>query len=277
MVTVPPPAADAGATAAPSGQIFNGTAANFMGDKFIVSTEDGTIAGWQSGTSAVLRVNNSSTNSIYKGLAIVLSTPQVLVAADFHNGKIDIFDATYHPVALSAGQWTDPSLPSGYAPFNIAVMGNSVYVAYAMQDAEKHDDAAGPGNGALSVFDTTGHLVKSLVATGNALNSPWGIAQVSSGGWGSLPAGALLVGNFGDGAVHAYDPTSGAHLAQLATASGTPLSIDGLWALAFGVSNPDAGISPAATLFHGGNERGSRRPLRISDGHAVTLSRPTPK
>lgn len=107
-----------------------------------------------------------------------------------------------------------------------------MYVAYAMQDAQKHDDVAGSGNGAVSVFDQTGTLVKSLVATGGVLDSPWALVSVPSAGFAGFSSGTLLVGNFGDGAVHAFDATSGASLGALATATGA-LAIDGLWALQF--------------------------------------------
>jgi uncharacterized protein (TIGR03118 family) len=232
VVTVPPPAGAQG-PATPSGQVFNATS-GFMGDAFIVSTEDGTIAGWQSGTNAALRVDQSATGAVYKGLAIVPTSSPILVAANFNAGKIDVFDTSYHAVAYApSSAWTDPSIPAGFAPFNVAVIGNSVIVAYAMQDSAKHDDAAGAGNGAISIFDQNGALTKSLVATGGALSSPWALVQ-SNNGFAGLPAGSLLVGNFGDGTVHAFDMNSGAMLSTLTNATGAALSIDGLWALQFG-------------------------------------------
>jgi uncharacterized protein (TIGR03118 family) len=252
-VTVPAPQ-DAG-TAAPSGQVFNVLPADFMGDKFIASTEDGTIAAWQSGAIATLRVDNSATMAIYKGLSIVPSTPTTLVAADFHNGKLDVFDNTYAPITPAAGKWVDPSIPAGYAPFNVAALGTSVYVVYAKQDANKKDDVIGDGNGALSIFDTSGTLTKSLVAVGGALDSPWGMAQVPGGGFGALPAGALVVANFGDGTIQAFDTTTGAHLATF-TNGGAPLNIDGLWGLAFGkdldAGGGDAGQSSQQLYFTAG-------------------------
>ncbi len=271
-VTVPPPPGaptDAGpVTSTPSGQIFNSTA-DFLGDKFLISTEDGTIAGWQAGdggtpsTNAVLRVNRNPAGAVYKGLAIVPSTPQVLLAADFHNNHVDVFDATYQvvtpdggaPDAGAAGSWSDPSIPAGYAPFNIVTIGTNVYVVYAKQDDPTNamDDSKGAGFGAISVFDFTGKLVKSLITIGGALNSPWAVVPVPTGGWGSLPAGALLVGNFGDGTISAFSATSGALIGRVVTSAGTPLVIGGLWGLEYGVVNDtDSGQSTSQLYFTAG-------------------------
>ncbi len=228
VVTVPPPAGAQGPSA-PTGQVFNATS-GFMGDAFIVSTEDGTIAGWQSGPNAALRVDKSATGAVYKGLAIVPSSPPILVAANFNAGTIDVFDASYNPMAVV---FTDPTIPAGFAPFNVAAIGNSVVVSYAMQDDKKHDDVAGAGNGAISVFDQNGTLNKSLVTTGGLLDSPWALVQ-SNNGFANLPAGSLIVGNFGDGTVHAFDMNGGALLQTFNVSTGAPISIDGLWALQFG-------------------------------------------
>jgi len=229
VVTIPVPSGAQG-PAAPTGQVFNSTS-GFMGDLFIVSTEDGTIAGWQSGTNAVLRVDQSSVGAIYKGLAIVPSSPPILVAANFESGKIDVFDASYQPMPTAAYTlWTDPSIPQGFAPFNVAAIGDAVVVAYAMQDANKEDDVKGAGHGAISVFEQNGTLRKSLVATGGVLDSPWALVQ-SKNGFAGIPNGALVVGDFGDGKVHAFDMGTGALLTTLTTSSGAPLAIDGLWAL----------------------------------------------
>ncbi|MGH7438484.1 MAG: TIGR03118 family protein [Polyangiaceae bacterium] len=293
MVTIPAPgASDAGpadagdagpAMGTPTGQLFNPGAAvgDFMGDNFILSTEDGTVAGWSStanpfddagAATATLKFDNSAAGAVYKGLAIVPSTPPVLLLADFHNARVDVLDRTYHKVttgtdagadggAASGAPWTDPSVPTGFAPFNIAVLGGKVFVTYAMQKApDNHDDQAGPGNGAISVFDMTGTLVKSLVKTGGALDSPWGLAMAPAG-WGQV-GGMLVVGNFGDGRVNAYDPASGAWMASFATSTGAGLKIDGLWSLVYGVSSSggdggadggtEGGISPNQLFFTDG-------------------------
>jgi uncharacterized protein (TIGR03118 family) len=255
-VRVPGPG-DGGGISAPSGQIFNSTT-DFENDKFIFCTEDGTVSGWGTGAdgglpaAATLRADNSGEGAVFKGLAIVPSTPQILLVADFHNNKIDAFSASYAPITADAGtKWTDPSIPAGYAPFNIVTVGTSVYVVYAQQDSMAHDEKDGAGLGAVSEYDFTGTLVKSLIAVGGALNGPWGLVPVPTGGWGAFPAGTLLVGNFGDGAIHAYDPTSGALLGSLFNGL-TPLLIDGLWAIEFGPEPADAGGTPSQLYFTSG-------------------------
>jgi uncharacterized protein (TIGR03118 family) len=251
-VKVPGPAdTDGGFTSSPTGQVFNGTAANFMGDKFIVDSEDGTIEGWQtSGSPFVLRVDNSA-DSGYKGLALITNgTAAELVGANFHKGTVDVFDSSYAPVAtpgfVDAGS---PALPAGFAPFNVVALGDSVYIAYAKQDAEKGDDVAGAGNGYISVFNTDGTFVKRLVSGGD-LNSPWGLA-IAPAGFGAF-AGALIVGNFGNGTVHAYDSTTGDLLGALVT-SGGPLSIGGLWALVVGPKTATADYSSSIFFTAGPN------------------------
>jgi uncharacterized protein (TIGR03118 family) len=260
------PALDSGMLSAPTGQIFNASAAvpdagttnDFMGDFFIVSAEDGTISGWNPTltdmTKAALRVDKSGGGALFKGLAIVPATPPILVAADFGNGVIDAWDANYAPIAAVTGKWVDTTVPAGFAPFNIVVSGTNVFVAYAKQNAAKHDDMAGAGNGAISVFDFTGTLVKSLIpqSTTSVLNSPWGMAFVGTGGWGSLTAGTLLVGNFGDGGIHAYNATTGAMLGTLVDSTSADLHIKGLWSLIWGANAPDAGATPNQLFFTSG-------------------------
>jgi len=232
VVTVPPPP---GGTppSAPTGQVFNGNAADFNGDRFIFATEDGTIAGWKGGTNAVIEVDNSASNAVYKGLAID-NTANVLYATDFHNGKIDAFSGNnitpYSPIAPPGG-FTDPNLPVGYAPFNIQDIGGTLFVTYALQDAAKHDDVPGAGNGFVDTYDTNGNLIKRLITNG-PLNSPWGMALAPSS-FGVF-GGDLLVGNFGDGRINAFDPSTGAFLGFLADGAGNPIVNQGLWGLTFG-------------------------------------------
>lgn len=251
-VRIPGPAdTDGGFTSSPTGQVFNGTAADFMGDKFIVDSEDGTILGWQTqGDPFVLRVDNSA-DSGYKGLALITNGGKAeLVATNFHKGTVDVFDAMYKPVNnpgfVDAGS---PALPAGYAPFNAAQFGDNVYITYALQDADKADDTAGPGHGYVSVFKTNGMFVKRLISGGD-LNSPWGL-EVAPAGWGSM-TGDLLVGNFGDGSVHAYDLSTGALHGTLSTASG-PLTISGLWALAVGPNTASGDFSKTIFFTAGPN------------------------
>jgi uncharacterized protein (TIGR03118 family) len=221
---------------APSGEIFNATPGDFDGDTLVLSTEDGTIAGWQSGTTAVLRVDESANDAVFKGVD-VLDSPagRVLVVANFHAGTVEVFDASYAPVTLPGGAFVDLGVTAGFAPFNVLVSGASVFIAYAKQDAMQHDDAAGPGNGLIDVFDASGKFLRRLV-TGGELNSPWGLA-LAPADYSSL-AGALLVGNFGDGTVLAFDPATGQLRGRFVDASGAPFSIDGLWGFRFGQDQP---------------------------------------
>ncbi|MGH9344941.1 MAG: TIGR03118 family protein, partial [Terriglobia bacterium] len=168
---------------------------------------------------------------VYKGLAIGNNgSADLLYAANFGLGRVDVFDSTFHATTASGG-FHDPSLPAGYAPFDIQNIGGKLYVTYALQDAAKHDDVAGPGHGFVDVFDLNGNLIQRLTSQG-ALNSPWGLA-VAPSGFGEF-SGDLLVGNFGDGMINAYDSGTGSFLGTLDNPDGTPIAIDGLWGLRFG-------------------------------------------
>ncbi len=223
---------------APTGIVFNATTdfavAPGQPAKWLFATEDGTIAAWNSGAAAVTKVDLSALGTVYKGLALGSSGGKnYLYAANFSAGRVDVFDANFVPVAL-AGTFTDPNLPASFAPFNVQNVGGKLYVTYALPDAARHDDVSGPGNGYVSVFDTSGKLLQRLVSQG-PLNSPWGIvlAPAGFGGFG----GALLVGNFSDGRINAFNPATGAWLGAVQDGSGKALSIDGLWGLAFGNGN----------------------------------------
>jgi len=225
---------------APTGVVFNPTddfvvhaAQGSAPANFIFDSEAGRISAWSrkvSGTEA--RTVFSGGDSVYKGLALVSTARgSFLYATNFHEGRIDVFNAHFHKVS-SPGGFTDPNIPAGFAPFGIQAIGGSLYVTYAKQkQPDRHDDEAGPGNGFVDVYDTSGHLLKRLVSRGD-LNSPWGLALApkSFGAFG----GDLLVGNFGDGAIHAYDPSTGAEKGQLVNADGNPIVINGLWGLRFG-------------------------------------------
>ncbi len=159
-----------------------------------------------------------------------------MYAANFKTGAIDVFDASFKPVTLPAGAFTDPKIPAGFAPFNIWNLGGNLYVSYAKQDPAKKFDVPGVGNGFVDVFDANGKLLSNngtgpLIANGQ-LNSPWGLA-IAPATFGQF-AGALLVGNFGDGRIIAYDVTTGAMKGTLQSGSGTDIRINGLWALVFG-------------------------------------------
>jgi uncharacterized protein (TIGR03118 family) len=214
-----------------TGQVFNpGGASQLHGDNFLFVSEDGTVSGWRSalGTSAETL---NSLSAIYKGAAYGNDgTNSYLYAADFHGGTINVFKGNAAAPVLS-GNFTDPTLPAGYAPFNVQNLNDSLFVAYAKQDSASPDEVAGAGLGYVDQFDLQGHFV-ARVAGGGALNAPWGMA-IAPDTFGEL-AGSLLVGNFGDGRINAYDLNSHALLGQLTGPDGHPLSIDGLWGLSVG-------------------------------------------
>lgn len=232
----PPPSVDP--PAAPTGQVFNDTSTfNIVTGKpamFLFASENGTISGWNGsvdGGNAILIIDNSGSGAVYKGMALAANgAGPLLYAANFHAGTIDVFDGAFSPVAL-AGSFTDPNLPGGFAPFNIQRIGRKLYVTYAQQDQAKHDDVAGAGNGFLNVFDTDGNFLQRLLSNGR-LNSPWGLA-LAPDNFGDF-SHSLLVGNFGDGFINAYDPCSGEYMGTLQDSTGAPISIPGLWALTFG-------------------------------------------
>ena len=230
-----------------TGQVFNGAGA-FNGDNFLFVGEGGAIAGWRGAlgmNAETLKL--SSPDDVYKGAAFAtLSGNSYLYAANFRTGAIDILKGASGAPDL-AGNFTDPGLPSGYAPFNIQNLDGTLYVTYALQDASKHDEVAGAGLGFVSSFDPQGNFI-ARVASAGVLDAPWGLA-IAPTSFGAL-AGSLLVGNFGDGRISAFDPTSHALLGQLAALDGTPLAIDGLWGLAPG--NGGSGGSGALLYFSAG-------------------------
>ncbi len=242
----------------PTGQVFNpstdfgvSNGAAHGVPLFIFASESGSITGWNPGVpppapSTSAQVGVTVPNAVYKGLAISTgSHGDFLYAANFHAGTIDVFNGSYQLVHRS-GDFTDPSLPAGYAPFNIQNIGGRLFVTYAKQDAEKHDDVAGAGHGFVDVFDRHGHLLQRLVSRG-ALNSPWGLA-LAPAGFGRF-SGDLLVGNFGDGTINAYNPFTGHFAGQLKNEDGNVIAINGLWGLRFG--DGVAG-SPTTLVFTAG-------------------------
>jgi uncharacterized protein (TIGR03118 family) len=214
--------------------------------RFIFAGEGGTLAGWSPAVNpnaTVTAYDGGAAGKSYKGLALASQGgANFLYATDFHNGRIDMFDRTFTPFS-TAGRFTDPALPAGYAPFGIQAVGDRIYVAYGRQDADAHDAVNGAGLGVIDVYDTAGALVRRLV-TGGVLNAPWGMAMAPAG-FGTF-SNALLVGNFGDGRIHAFDPATGDLLGTLRQADGTPIEIDGLWGIAFGNG---VNAQPTTTLF----------------------------
>ena len=232
VVTIPP---SPGGT--PTGQVFNGGTGFELNPtqpaRFIFATESGTIAGWNpatNATNAVTKVDNSASGASYKGLAIGSNAAGTfLYAANFASGAIDVFDSTFAATTLS-GAFTDPNLPSGYAAFNVQNLGGILYVTYAIRGSDG-DDVAGAGNGIVNAFDTNGNLLRRVTG-GGALNSPWGL-ELAPAGFGQF-GGALLVGNFGDGVINAFNPLTGLFLGTLLDSANNAIVNDGLWGLRFG-------------------------------------------
>jgi len=216
---------------APTGTVFNPTSGfpvNGSPSKFIFDSEAGTITAWNSGTTAQTVV--PSTGAVYKGLAISTKGTPLLYAADFVGKKIDVFSSSFAPVTAPGG-FVDPNLPAGYGPFNVQEIGGRIVVAYAEVNPQTGDEIAGEHKGYVDVFDTNGHLLRRLISQG-ALNAPWGLA-LAPRHFGPF-SGDLLVGNFGDGAINAYDPRTGQSEGMPTNKDGNPIKIDGLWALRFG-------------------------------------------
>jgi uncharacterized protein (TIGR03118 family) len=261
VVAIPaPPSAGKGAVGAPTGQAFNTfdrTSTDFVISEkgssgpafFLFATEDGTIAGWNPSVDrahAIIAVDRSTATdsagdvgALYKGLALV-TTPagKFLYASNFRFGTVDVFDSHFNLV----NSFTDPTVPAGFAPFGIHNIGGKLFVTFAKQGPGKEDDAARPGNGFVDVFAANGDLLQRLVSRGK-LDSPWAVTLAPStfGAFG----GDILVGNFGNGRIDAYDPVSGEFQGKLSRPGG-PIVIDGLWGLRFAPATPGAGPN---TLF----------------------------
>jgi uncharacterized protein (TIGR03118 family) len=254
------PATGAAATpGAPTGCVANAVATAFIvgtttrSASFLFATENGSLSGWNSAdaTKAVVQVDNSAKGAVYKGLAIATPSAAIgprLYATNFNAGTVEVYDQTWKLITVTGG-FTDASIPAGFAPFGIQAIGTKVYVTYAKQDAKKHDDVGGAGNGYVDVFDLDGTLLARLVA-GGSLNSPWGVA-IAPAGFGDY-AGKLLVGNFGDGTINVYDATTGALTAALQDAKGAKIQISGLWGLLPG--NGGSGGDANAVYFAAGTD-----------------------
>ncbi|HJW12984.1 MAG TPA: TIGR03118 family protein, partial [Albitalea sp.] len=220
--------------AEPTGIAFNGSTGFVVTQGaasapavFLFVGEAGTVSGWApsvNATAAVTMFDGGAAGSIYKGATLATQgTANFLYATDFHNAAVHVFDTSFAKVT-PAGAFTDPALPAGYAPFGIQAIGGNIYVSYAKQDAGAVDDVAGAGLGAVSVFDSAGNLVKTLIAPGGVLNAPWGMA-LAPANFGPF-SNALLVGNFGDGKIHAFNPSTGALLGTVSKSDGSPIVID---------------------------------------------------
>jgi len=267
-VTIAPPSPGAG-PAAPTGQVWNPFASSgafTLSDgspaTFLFATEDGTISGWNSGagTQSIIAVNESQNpadgsealgqGAVYKGLTIANTQDgPMLYAANFRHGTVDVYDQNFNMV----NSFTDPTVPAGFAPFNVQVLDNKLFVTFAQQDDQKHDDVAGPGNGFVDEFSLSGQML-ARVDSGGPLNSPWGLA-IAPPSFGSF-AGDLLVGNFGDGTINAFDPNNFTFEGKLTGSDGQPIVDQDLWSLTPG--NGGSAGDPNTLFFTAGlqNEQG---------------------
>jgi uncharacterized protein (TIGR03118 family) len=233
----------------------------------LFSTEDGTIIGFNSAvdpSNGILGADRSPEAAVYKGLAMgSAGMANYLYAANFRSGAVDVFDTHFALHTFSAGQFTDPHAPTGFAPFGLKNINGVLFVTYAKQDTFKHDDVEGPGNGFIDEFDTSGNFLKrfasgtSVGGTLTELNSPWGMA-VAPHGFGKF-GGDLLVGNFGDSRVNVFNLKTGRFLGQLEDSNGQPLVLDGgfhgpstkgLWGIGFG--NGEGGAGKRTLFFASG-------------------------
>jgi len=227
----------------PTGTVANSNAADFVvsqngasaSAKFLFATQSGQLLGWApsvNGTAAVTAVDDSSTGAEFDGLTTLNDQ---LYATDFHNARVDVFNASFAPLTLG---FTDPKIPKGWAPFGIQALNGNIFVTYAQQDSTQRNAVHGGGLGYVDEFTPQGALVARVASKGSAngpLNAPWGLA-IAPSNFGAY-SGDLLVGNFGNGRISAYEQLASGkwvYKGQLRVASGAPIAIDGLWAIAFG-------------------------------------------
>jgi len=249
----------------PTGTVFNtGASTDFVVSSgaasgraaFLFASQVGIVSGWNSGVpppppSKQAQIGGTG-DAVYTGLAIGQvsngqgGTTTYLYAADFEHGKIDVYDGQFHPATLD-GSFSDPNIPNSYSIFNIQNLGGKLYVTYAQQSHKEPDEETDHGSGFVDVFDTSGHLLQRLIR-GNHLRAPWGVA-LAPADFGVF-SNALIVGNFGDGQLHAFAPDSGKYLGEMKDESGKPIAIDGLWGITFG--NGGSGGDKNALYFAAG-------------------------
>ena len=287
VVSIPAPGDPLGTSGTPTGAVFNINggaqggfrisgftktgAATSASAIFLFATEDGTIVGWnpgvnppgfdpaKAGTYGIVAVDNSvnptvASGAVYKGLAIAQAkdasgnTNTFLYATNFRAGTVEVYDNTFTPPKnLPQDAFTDPHLKAGYAPFNIVAVGGKLFVTYAVQNAAKHDDVAGPAHGFVNTFDLSGGSLQRFTQHGH-LNSPWGLA-LAPASFGQF-AGDILIGNFGNGRINAFDPGTGEFLGTVVNPTGQEIRIDGLWSLKVG--NGGAGGNTQTIYFTAG-------------------------
>jgi uncharacterized protein (TIGR03118 family) len=284
VVGVPPSSSGSG-RGAPTGIVYNPRGGFDVSENgktgssvFLFATAGGTISGWSpSVDSTTAIVEATDPGAIYTGLAIatVPHGETLLYAADFAKGTIDVYDQNFQLVTTPTGNFTDPNLPADYSPFNIQAINNRLYVEYAPADDVLAGTAA-PGEGAVDVYNADGQLLQRLIRPDNThINQPWAVAMAPAN-FGSF-SHDLLVGNFGDGTINAFDPKNGHFVGALKNASGQPIAITHLWGLAFGnggaagprntlyfTAGLTSHLAPGDNPFHGvfGSLQIARRGLR---------------
>jgi len=243
---------------------------------FLWASQVGIVSGWNPGVPPPPPSHDAqiggSADAVYTGLAVGQANgANYLYAADLEHGRIDVYDKAFQPAHLD-GSFSDPNTPNSYAPFNIQNLGGRLYVTYAQKHHQTPDEETDRGSGFVDVFDTSGHLLQRLIK-GNHLNAPWGLA-IAPADFGPF-AGDLIVGNFGNGHLQAFELESGRFLGELSDASGKPIVIDGLWGLTFG-NGVTAGDTNALYFAAGpdGETHGLFGSLRFVPSSSASLSRP---
>ena len=263
VVTIPTGDPSVSPTGTPTGQVFNGTQDFQLNGKpanFIFVTEDGTVSAWNGGASATIMVNTKSA-SVFKGAALatindpVAGATNFLYVADFRKGRVNVYDGGFKPISLGAQAFRDDHVRAGFAPFNVQNIGGNLYVAYAKQDSQKHDEVDGAGLGYVDVFSPEGHLINRL-EHGWWLNAPWGMTQASAD-FGAY-SHDILVGQFGSGNIDVFDPVTGEFKGFLNDDNNTPIAIDGLWDIIFGGGGTSG---PSTTLFFTAGSDGEQHGL----------------
>ncbi len=268
VVTIPPSDPNVSSTGSPTGTIFNGTTdfviAPGKPSIFLFSTEDGTISGWNPGVDPgkALIVVNEGAKSVFKGLTMAQAAihggpvKNYLYAADFRKGQVSVYDSNFQHNWDAEQHFAHFHAPEGYAPFNVQNIGGNIYVAYAKQDAAKHDEVDGAGRGVVAVFHADGYPIQMLQG-GNWFNAPWGMAAAPSD-FGAY-SHDVLIGNFGSGEILAFNAVTGKFHGKLRDANNNPIQIQGLWGISFGSGTAPGG--PATSLFFGAGPGGEANGL----------------
>jgi uncharacterized protein (TIGR03118 family) len=264
-----PPANSTSPHGTPAGTIYNANPALFPitggSAQFLFGTLDGTIAAWNPSTpEAVTVINNSAQGASYTDIAVdTTANGSFLLAVNFAAAKVDVFNSDFTPANLTGG-FSDPAIPGGFSPFGIHAIDGKIFVTYAQLNAQGRENV-GAGLGYVDAFDTEGNLLETAISKGN-LNAPWGMA-LAPAEFGSL-GGDLLIGNFGDGVINAYDPSTFAFIGQVQDSSGSPIANSGLWEIVFG-SN---GVGDSNTLYFAAGINGEKDGLFGSIAVAPTVA-----